>query len=71
MTARNDPFRTLDDPEPEAAAAIRTDPIQPGTIVVRGATGWEPGYWQLPAKRPNWCQRLVVWLLLGWTWKPQ
>jgi hypothetical protein len=56
---RNDPFRTLDDPEP---AGIPAGPIEPA-ITAGTVTSW-----RMPAERPGWLRRLIVWLLLGWKW---
>jgi hypothetical protein len=78
MSKRQDPFRTLDDPEPALAdrpdCSVRADQISAGTLTAPagslvGITApAAPGYWVLPALRPSWLRRFAVWVLLGWKW---
>lgn len=74
MTERKDPFRTLDDPDPEPDPrpepplfSVKSDQIQ-AVSIGRNLGLCDGGYWVLPAKRPSWLRRLIVWLLLGWKW---
>jgi hypothetical protein len=63
---RKDPFRTLDDPEP-----ARTDEEIRQALIDATPPDLRPagGYWRAGA-RPGWVRRLVVRVVLGWTWEP-
>lgn len=74
---RNDPFRTLDDPEPAPAAPAAPSPccVPAGAIAagtVSGAFHIEAPQWlqlgalRVPLRRPGWLRRLIVRLVLGW-----
>ena len=73
MSERKDPFRTLDDPDPRPAEipvdGITAEQIQAGSPLVVARTLRDLGFWDLPAGRPSWLRRFIVWLLLGWKWK--
>lgn len=60
-----DPFRTLDDPEPQQPGSIVAASIQPGQIRVER--------WRLmmgdALRRPNIWHRFWTRVLLGWRWE--
>lgn len=78
---RQDPFRTLDDPEPAPAAprpdcSVRADQISAATLAATGGTfgitapEWlQLGALRVPLRRPGWVRRLIVRLVLGWRYE--
>ena len=70
--SRQDPFRTLDDPEPapRADCGVRSDKIGAGTLTASAeitAPEWlQLGALRVPLRRPGWFRRLIVRLVLGW-----
>lgn len=74
MSKRQDPFRTLDDPEPPAAprpdCSVRAEKTGAGTV--SGAFDIAAPQWlklctlRIPISRPGWARRLIVRLVLGW-----
>jgi hypothetical protein len=70
---RKDPFRTLDDPEPEptpAPCSVPAGAIAAGTVSGAfdiAAPQWlKLGALRVPLRRPGWLRRLIVRLVLGW-----